>query len=317
MVSPGENLSFSPFTERHSMTIERPTELRNSATIDIDTLPAGEAVALILREDVVAVNAAVAVAPAIGELAERAAEWLGVGGHLHYFGAGASGRLAVLDATEITPTFGAPRSLVVAHFPGGTPALVDSTIDLEDGLELGEQDAADVTATDVVVGVTASGTTRYVEGALRAARDRGAYTALITSNPNSSIAVLADIVIVLDTGPEALTGSTRLKAGTAAKVALNALSTAIMIRLGRTYSNLMIGMSVTNEKLGERAVALLSEATGASEAASSEALAAADQNIPRALVAMLTGADSDDAERALAQHTTVRAAVAAIASGEL
>lgn len=293
------------------MALSQPTERRNDATTDIDLMPTTEAISSILREDAVATAVALAAAPALARVAEHARARMAAGGRLHYFGAGASGRLAVLDATELTPTFGLAPGLAVAHFPGGPAALVDSTIDLEDGEELGEGDARTVGGGDVVIGVTASGTTRYVAGALRVARARGAYTALITCNPASALAELADDVVALDTGAEALTGSTRLKAGTATKIALNALSTAVMIGLGHTYSNLMIGMSVTNAKLRERAVDLLCEATGRGEEECRGALLAADSSIPRALVALLGGVEAGTAEALLAEHGTVRAALAA------
>ncbi|GAB3600564.1 N-acetylmuramic acid 6-phosphate etherase [Microbacterium tumbae] len=294
------------------MTTVRPTEQRNPETVEIDLVPAEDAVAQILSEDAHAVRIALGAASDIARVAERTRSRIAERGRLHYFGAGASGRLAVLDATELTPTYGTPPGEAVAHFPGGVAALIDSTIDLEDGYELGRTDAAALTAGDVAIGVTASGTTPYVEGALRKARESGAYTVLITCNPSSGLAVHADDVIALDTGAEAITGSTRLKAGTATKVVLNALSTVVMVGLGRTYSNLMIGMSVTNDKLRERAVAILAEATGADEEQCRTALAVGGNDIPRTLVAMLSGVDDIAAGDALRRAGTVRGALDAI-----
>jgi N-acetylmuramic acid 6-phosphate etherase len=294
------------------MPHQRPTERRNAATTGIDLAPTDEMISLIVSEDVLAARTVLDATAAIAAVVDHAAERMGRGGRLHYFGAGASGRLAVLDATELTPTFGLEKGLALAHFPGGSAALVDSTIDFEDSRELGGSDAAAVEPGDVVIGVTASGTTRYVAGALEAARAKGCYTALITCNPDSPLSALVQNVIVLETGAEAITGSTRLKAGTATKIALNAISTAVMVKLGHTYSNLMIRMSVTNEKLEERAVELLTEATGQSAHESSAALLAAGNDIPRALVSMLGGVDASTAATALRDHGTVRAALAAI-----
>lgn len=286
----------------------RPTEARNPATLDLDTLPTREALARIVDEDAAAVEAVRAALPAIAEAVELANARLAAGGRLHYVGAGASGRLAVLDATELTPTFGVDRSLVTAHFPGGAAALVDSALDFEDSGDLGAADVRDVTGADLVLGITASGATRYVAAALGEARRRGASTVLISCSPDP--VTEAGHVIVLDTGPEALTGSTRLKAGTATKVALNAFSTALMARRGRVYSNLMIGMSVTNEKLRERAVAVVRAATGRDEAAARAALSDAGGDIEVALVALLSGAGAEDARTVLAEAGSVRAAVA-------
>ncbi|MEV0391128.1 N-acetylmuramic acid 6-phosphate etherase [Nonomuraea sp. NPDC050643] len=294
------------------MTQVSPTERRNPRTGDIDAQEAAGILELLLEEDARAVEAARA---ATGQLAKAVDEThlrLARGGRVHYFGAGASGRLAVLDATEVTPTFGAPRELFTAHFAGGPAALTDSSIDREDAGALGTADAGGVGAADVAVGITASGSTAYVIGALRGARTAGALTVLVTCNPDAAARDLADIVVVADTGPEALTGSTRLKAGTATKVILNAFSTALMIKGGRTYGNLMVGLVATNAKLAERAVSLLMEAAGADEATSRAALADASGHIPEALVRLLTGCSGERARAALGAYTGVRAAVAAL-----
>lgn len=288
----------------------RPTEGRNPATTDIDLLDSEEALRAIVREDARAVAAVLDAIPALASLVDSARDLLADGGTLHYFGAGASGRLAVLDATELNPTYGFDRHRTIAHFPGGPEAFADSSIDLEDAADSGREDAAGVKAGDVVIGVTASGSTPYVEGALRAGRARGALTALVTNSPASPLGELADILVVLDTGSEAITGSTRMKAGTATKVALNAFSTAVMVGLGRTYSNLMIEMVATNRKLHERAVLILIEATGEPEDLCQRALTAAGGRVPVALVALLAGVDAEEAARALEREGTVRRAVA-------
>lgn len=289
-----------------------PTERRNPRTTEIDTLASREVLRLLHEEDVRAVEAAGAAIDTLAGAVDAAHERLSRGGRVHYFGAGASGRLALLDATEITPTFGVARELFTAHFAGGPAAVADSSIDEEDADALGAADAAVVDEGSVAIGVTASGSTTYVAGALRTARAAGALTVLITCNPGAPLRELAEITVAADTGPEALTGSTRLKAGTATKVMLNAFSTALMIKSGRTYGNLMVGLAATNAKLAERAVALLIEASGADETTCRASLAEAYGRIPDALVSLLTGCPPASARAAIERHTSVRAAVAAL-----
>lgn len=204
-------------------------------------------------------------------------------------------------------------SLFSIHFPGETPALIDSTVDLEDSDLADETDSGNLGPDSIAVGISASGRTPYVEGALRHARKVGALSILVTCNPHAPLAGLADISIVADTGPEVLTGSTRLKAGTATKVILNCFSTTLMIRAGRVYSNLMIGMVASNGKLRERAVSILREASGASADQCTQALADAGGDLPVALTMLLAGQEHDAAASALRENGTVRAAVAALA----
>ncbi|WP_194421291.1 N-acetylmuramic acid 6-phosphate etherase [Microbacterium abyssi] len=292
--------------------IDRPTEQRNPATTDIDLVDSARALEMIVHEDSVAVTAVRSAIPSLAKLVDGARERLAAGGRLHYFGAGASGRLAVLDATELNPTYGYPRDRVIAHFPGGPAALADSSIDEEDAEDAGARDATEVTGDDVVVGITASGLTPYVKGALASARAQGALTALVTNDPASDLGALADILVALDTGPEPITGSTRMKAGTATKVALNAFSSAVMIGLGRTYSNLMIEMVATNRKLRERAIQILVEASEAPEARCREVLDEAAGRVPVALIALLTGGTVDSATKALHETGSVRRAMSKI-----
>jgi N-acetylmuramic acid 6-phosphate etherase len=275
------------------------TEERNPRTQDIERVPTRSAVDLILAEDAAAVAAAQAAADWLALAVDCAALVLANGGRIHYFGAGASGRLAVLDATELRPTFGIARSAVQAHFPGGVEALVDSSLDFEDAFELGRADAEVLGGVDLAFGITASGSTAYVAGALERAAEVGAARILVTCNPDTAIE--ADIVVVADTGPEALTGSTRLKAGTATKVLLNAFSTALMVARGRTYSNLMAGMTVSNVKLRRRAAALLSEASGADAEAIDAALTASSDRVDVALVSLRAGLSATQASRLLEQ----------------
>ena len=291
-------------------------ERRNPATVGIDKLDTSAMLKLLYKEDMAGVRAAAAAATQTAAVVDAAFARLALGGHIHYFGAGASGRLAMLDATEITPTFGVKPGLFSAHFPGGMAALVNSAIDLEDSELEGYGDAAAVGAASVAIGVTASGTTAYVAGALRRAREDGALTVLITCNPKSPLIELAEICIVADTGAEALTGSTRLKAGTATKVILNSFSTALMIRSGHTHSNLMIGLVATNAKLRERAILLLMEATAKSRGDCLKALTSADGELPAALVSLLTGSSAKAARRALAETASTRGAIAVLSGKE-
>lgn len=290
-----------------------PTEQRNPRTTPLSIVPTHERLEMILYEDAIAVEAAQTAIPDLARLVDTTLDRLRRGGQIRYAGAGASGRLAVLDATEAAPTFGVDPDLIQAHFPGGAPALVDSTIDLEDAFDQGRADLADVTERDVVVGVSASGGTAYVRGALESAGETGALTALITSNPDAPLAALADVIVVAETGPEALTGSTRLKAGTATKVILNAFSTAIMVGLGRTWSNLMVGLVASNDKLRERSVGLLVEASGQSEDSCRAMLTESSDRLPLALVRLLSAAAPAAAERALDREGSVRAALARLA----
>ena len=221
-----------------------------------------------------------------------------MGGKVHYFGAGTPGRLAVIDAAELVPTFGVNPDLVTAHIAGGNRALTVAVEDSEDSVSDGAEAAHGLGIDDVAIGVTASGNTPYVGGALRKAREHHALTALITSNPEPALGDLADIVIITRTGPEVLTGSTRLGAGTAQKALLSSFSTALMIALGRSHSNLMVSVVATNAKLRNRTVRILREAGAESEQAE-ELLDAADGNLSAAIVALLANVDVTQASSAL------------------
>jgi N-acetylmuramic acid 6-phosphate etherase len=278
-----------------------PTEQRNPRTLAIDAVGTPEILRMMNAEDARVADAVGEVIPALAKVVDAAVAAVRAGGRVHYFGAGTSGRLAVLDAAELLPTFHAPDDLVVAHHAGGMPALLRAVENVEDSEEGGAADAAEVTGLDVVIGLAASGSTPYVAGALRHARSVGATTALITSNPHAPLAQLADVLIAADTGPEAIAGSTRLKAGTAQKMILNAFSTTLMIKLGRTWSNLMVDMVATNNKLRGRMLRILAEATGADADACAAALADADGELKPALVHLLTGSPVSAAREALAE----------------
>ncbi|TCC20273.1 N-acetylmuramic acid 6-phosphate etherase [Kribbella speibonae] len=288
-----------------------PTEQRNPRTLAIDAVGTSEILQLLNNEDALVAGAVSAVIPELTKAVDAAVEAVRGGGRVHYFGAGTSGRLATLDAAELLPTFHVPDGLVVAHHAGGTEALLRAVENVEDSEEGGARDAAAVTGQDLVVGLAASGSTPYVAGALKAARAAGATTVLVTSNPDAPLAPLADVVVAADTGPEVIAGSTRLKAGTAQKMILNAFSTTLMIKLGRTWSNLMVDLVATNKKLRGRMLRILAEATGAEEAACEAALAEADGELKPALVHLLTGTPIPAARAALeAAHGRVATALA-------
>jgi N-acetylmuramic acid 6-phosphate etherase len=283
---------------------DAPTERRNPASARIDQLPLADVLRLINEADATVPAAVAAVLPQIGEAVEAGARALTGGGRIHYFGAGTSGRLAFADAAELRPTYGLDPDQVVAHVAGGVQTLWRAAEQAEDDEVAGARDAESVDAGDLVLGVAASGGTPYVGGALKQARALGATTGLITSNPRAPLAAHADIMIGIDTGPEIITGSTRMKAATAAKLALNTFSTAVMVRYGRTYGNLMVCAVPSNAKLRKRAVWTLSTAARVDADEAAQALAQAGDNPSVALVMLLGApggqlADERAARRAL------------------
>ncbi|MFJ5520953.1 N-acetylmuramic acid 6-phosphate etherase [Streptomyces griseoluteus] len=290
--------------------IDAPTERRNPRTLEIDDVSTLDALRLLNAEDRTPAEAVAAVLPVLARLVDETARRIGAGGRLHYFGAGTSGRLAVMDAAELIPTFGLKPGIVVAHHAGGMRALVEPVEGLEDQESAGAADAADVGPEDVAVGIAASGRTPYVGGALRTARAAGAFTALVSANPEAELADQADLHLGVDTGPEAIAGSTRLKAATAHKMLLNNLSTAVMVAQGLTYSNLMVDVTATNEKLRGRVLNILMEATGREEEVCATALAASAGDLKTALVGLLADCSPGEARTALeAGAGNVRAAL--------
>jgi len=250
--------------------------------------------------------------PAIARAVDAIVDALFRGGRLIYVGAGTSGRLATLDAAECPPTFGVSPKLVQAVIAGGRRALTDAVEGAEDDAKQGACDLEirRVTKADVVVGLTASGTTPYVLGALKLARRRGAMTIGVTANRHAPIERLVRITIAPETGPEVVAGSTRMKAGTAQKLVLNLLSTAAMIRLGHVYNNWMVDVALTNEKLRRRGLRILQEASGATESAARRALTLAGNRLRVALVMLKMKTDADEAERKLRQaHGNLRGAL--------
>lgn len=275
------------------------TEERNPATVDLDRRDTLGVVTALNDEDRKAPEAVRAILPELAALVDETAPRVRAGGRVHYFGAGTSGRLAVIDAAELRPTFNLGDDVVIGHHAGGLPALVQAVEGLEDSWDAGAAEAESVAAGDVVIGIAASGRTPFVGGALEQGRAVGALTALISCARDPELADLADHVLVADTGAEALAGSTRLKAGTAQKITLNTFSTALMIRLGRTWSNLMVSVVASNAKLRARTVRILMEASEASEDVCQRALAAADGDLKVALVSLLGRVDAARAGEAL------------------
>jgi N-acetylmuramic acid 6-phosphate etherase len=295
----------------------RLTEQRNPASKNLDRITAREIVELMNREDRKVALAVGREIPAIAQAVDAIVAGIRKGGRLIYVGAGSSGRMAVLDAAECQPTFGTPPELVQALIAGGGRAITQAVEGAEDDVRQAERElrARKLTRNDVVVGVTASGTTPYVQAALKYARGRGATTVAITSNRKMPVARLARIVIAAEVGPEVLTGSTRMKAGTAQKMVLNMLSTATMARLGHVYENLMIDVVLTNEKVAKRALRILAEASGKSVSAAEHALRAAGHNMRVALVMLKKGVQAQEARRRMAQAKgNLRAALGEMSS---
>lgn len=281
-----------------------PTEGLRAELADLDLWPVANVVRVLVEGQDTAQRAAVAALPQLARVAAAVAARLARGGRLFYVGAGTSGRLAVLDAAECVPTFNTPPELVTALLAGGSAAFVNAIEGAEDDAAAGaaDLDAAGLRPGDAVVGITASGRTPYVVGAVSHARKAGAYTAAIVNNPDSPLAAAAEDAVELATGPEVIAGSTRLAAGTAQKIALNTLSTAVMVRLGKTYGPYMVDVRATNAKLKRRALRIVRGITGADEAAAAAMLAAANGQVKTAVMALLAGCDAAEAQRRLDAH---------------
>jgi len=289
------------------------TEQPNGQSANLDALGIGEALALMNREDAgVAAHVAHAL-PAIASGVAVIADALRAGGRLIYIGAGNSGRIGYLDALECQPTFGTQPGEIIGIVAGGFAGITES---VEDSDTLGRQDldAAGLARGDVVVGLTASGRTPYVLGALRHARDTGCRTIAVACNVGSEAAALADVAIEVDCGPEVLTGSTRLKAGTAQKMICNMLSTISMVALGKTYGNLMVDVQVHNHKLRQRAIGIVSQAAGVPTDVAARALEQAGDRPRIAILMLRAGVDRAGAERlADAAGGSIRKALATLA----
>lgn len=280
------------------------SETRNPQTMDLDALTTLELVHRFNQQDTLVAQAVKATLPDVAQAVDAAAQALKAGGRIIYMGAGTSGRLGVLDASECPPTFGVDHGLVVGLIAGGPGALLKAVEGAEDNPQLGEDDlrALNLTGQDLVVGLAASGRTPYVIGGLKYARLAGCTTVAISCNPDSPIAREADIAISPVVGPEALTGSTRLKSGTAQKLVLNMISTGAMVKFGKVYQNLMVDMKATNVKLIDRACRMVVEATGIAREAAEALLLQTDFEVKPAILMALTGIDAVTAREKLAAH---------------
>ena len=267
------------------------TERANPRTAGLDTMSTKAMLVAINREDATVPAAVAKAIPKIAQAVEAIADRLKKGGRLFYIGAGTSGRLGCVDASEMPPTYGVPSKLVQGIIAGGYGALRRSVEGAEDDAAagIGALEKRGVTASDAVVGLSASGRAKFVQAALIEARRRGAFTACITCNRNSALIALADAAIVADTGPEVVAGSTRMKAGTAQKLVLNMISTAVMVRLGRVKGNRMVDLKIKCDKLRERAALLVMEETGVDMTTALNALNAHGGAIRKAVVALKTG----------------------------
>jgi len=289
------------------------TERPSADHVDLDTYPVEQLVAALAADQA---RAALAVQRAGADLARAVAgavPRIKAGGRLIYVGAGTSGRLGLLDSVELYPTFAWPSERSLALLAGGAGAVYRAVEGAEDNAEQGAADVMrlEPSANDVVILIAASGTTPYVLGAMRAAREAGALTIGIANNPDSPVCGQAHVGVTLDTGPEMVSGSTRLKAGTAQKIALNTFSTALMVRLHKVYGNLMVDLVPTNAKLLARAIRLTSLATGADDATAEAALKACRYRVKTAIVMILLNVDAPTAQQRLADNDgDVRAALA-------
>ena len=277
------------------------TETRNSRTMDLDIMTPLEIVTVMNEEDA---RVPEAIKPQLNNIAQCvtwAAQSIEAGGRLIYMGAGTSGRLGVLDAAECPPTFGVSPETVVGLIAGGERAFIKAVEGAEDSAELGRQDLVNIglTSRDLVVGIAASGRTPYVLGGLEYAQNMGCHTVGISCNPGSAVGKAAELAIEVVPGPECLTGSTRLKAGTAQKLILNMISTATMVRCGKAFQNLMVDVVPTNEKLRVRAENIVMEATGTTRERAKEALLQSGDKVKTAILMILVGCGREEAEQKL------------------
>ncbi|MFF2371750.1 N-acetylmuramic acid 6-phosphate etherase [Agromyces sp. NPDC058110] len=294
------------------------TEGVNDAHAEFDLMPAEAQVGAMLDESSAAVAAVAAVAPQIAVAVDAIVARLRAGGRLVYLGAGTAGRMGVLDASEIPPTFGTDPALVVGVIAGGDVALRSAVENAEDDAERGAADLAVIglTAADALVGISASGRTPYVVGAIEYARSLGAFTVGLACNRDSAIGHAADLAIETVVGPEIVAGSTRLKGGTAQKLVLNAISTIAMVRLGKVHGNLMVDVQATNAKLRARAERIVMQATGVDAAAAAVALESVGGSVKAAILVTLTGVAAEVAlARLAAEDGVLRDAISSVNGG--
>ncbi|PMH40865.1 N-acetylmuramic acid 6-phosphate etherase [Vibrio sp. 10N.286.49.B3] len=280
------------------------TESRNKASEHIDTLTTVDMLNVINQEDQKVALAVEKTIPQIAQVVDKVAAAFAQGGRLFYCGAGTSGRLGILDASECPPTFGSKPEDVVGLIAGGHPAILKAVENAEDNRVLGQQDLKNValTAKDVVVGIAASGRTPYVLGAMEYALEVGASVACISCNPHSPMAALAQIAITPVVGAEVITGSSRMKAGTAQKLVLNMITTGAMIKAGKVFGNLMVDVEATNAKLIQRQQNIVIEATGCSVEEVEQALLQCERHCKTAILMLLSGLDAESAKQKLKEN---------------
>ncbi|WP_341269193.1 N-acetylmuramic acid 6-phosphate etherase [Morganella morganii] len=280
------------------------TESRNPASADIDSLPTLDMLRVINREDQTVALAVEKTLPQVAQVVDAVAQAFRLGGRLIYMGAGTSGRLGILDASECPPTFGTPAEQVVGLIAGGHKAILKAVENAEDNRELAVSDlkALNFSKNDVLIGIAASGRTPYVLGGMEYALSLGATVAAVSCNPDSEMSRLAGIAITPVVGPEVITGSSRMKAGTAQKLILNMITTGAMIRSRKVYGNLMADVEATNAKLVERQKRIVMAATECDRATAEQALAACDGHCKTAIVMILAQLSAGDAKALLAQH---------------
>ncbi|HEY2379831.1 MAG TPA: N-acetylmuramic acid 6-phosphate etherase [Terriglobia bacterium] len=278
-------------------------ERRNPRSVDIDLFPTERILKIINAEDALVAGAVAAAIPEIAKVIDVAVHCVRSGGHIIYVGTGTSGRIAIIDAVECPPTFGTEPEWIQAVMAGGAKAFVQAIEGSEDDVEKAASDlkAKKLSADDLVIGIAASGSTPYTLAALEVAKGKGARTAAVVCAENSPISKIAEITVCTAVGAEVITGSTRMKAGTAQKLVLNMFSTALMIRLGMTYSNWMINVGMTNQKLRTRGQHILQEILGVKPAEAEKLVAASGANLKVAVIMGATGCDRKEAEKRLAE----------------
>lgn len=277
------------------------TETRNPSTVELDTMSPLEVISVMNREDAKVPEAIKPVLPQIAQIVEWAIQAVEAGGRVFYMGAGTSGRLGVLDAAECPPTFGVSDDVIIGLIAGGDKAFLKAVEGAEDSRELGREDleSRKLTQNDLVIGIAASGRTPYVLGALDYAKEVGCHTAAISCNAGCAIGQAAEVSVEAVVGPEVLTGSTRLKAGTAQKLILNMISTATMVGVGKAYQNLMVDVMQTNEKLRRRAEKIVTEATGVSQEEARKNIDLAGGSAKTAITMILAGCGVEEARARL------------------
>ena len=280
---------------------ELSTEKVNQNTLEIDTASSGEILRMMNKEDQKVASAVKDVIPEVEKVVDAVVKSISSGGRLIYMGAGTSGRLGVLDAVECPPTFSVGSDVVVGLIAGGEKAFVKAVEGAEDDEGLGASDLKEIGLTngDTVVGIAASGRTPYVIGGLRYAKEIGATTVALSCNTGSKISAEAEMAIEVDAGPEALTGSTRLKAGTAQKMVLNMISTAAMIKLGKAYGNLMVDVNISNYKLEQRAIGIIESITGTDKETAAATLKKANNEVKTSIVMITLGCEYEEAKSRL------------------